>query len=299
MNIDHLALFIRIASTQNIRQAGEELGLSAAVASSYLQKLEENLGTRLVHRTTRKVALTEEGHGFLPHAQDILDSIENARYAVGAGQAEPQGLLRVTAPASFARQHLITPLVEFMQQHPKVRIDLSLSDSIVDLVEGGFDLAIRNAKLKDSNLIARKLAKDRRMLCASPDYIAQRGSPSYPEDLQSHECVNLRGLDSWQFTTPEGPLSVKVTSRFKTDNGEAMRDACVAGLGIAINSTWNVWQHLKRGELIPVLSDYPLVAETAIWALYPTNRQLAPKVRRLIDFLSEWFGDEPYWDKEV
>ncbi|BFM10670.1 LysR family transcriptional regulator [Simiduia litorea] len=296
MNIDHVRLFVRLAYTQNISSAGQALGLSPAVASSYVGKLEHSLGVRLLHRTTRKVSLTEEGLAFLPHAEDVLASVEAARAAVGAGQLSPQGTLRVAAPASFGRMHLVPALPSFLARYPDLNVDFKLSDSIVDLVEGGFDVAIRNAELRDSTLIARKMAPDKRILCASPSYLAQHGQPVTPEDLLAHQCINLLGLENWQLSTPRGPVVIKTGGAFRTDNGEAMRDACISGLGISINATWSVYQHLARGELVPVLEDFPLARETAIWAVYPSSRLLAPKVRAFIDYFADYFGDIPYWD---
>lgn len=296
MNIGHLKLFVRLATTLNISQAGQELNLSPAVASAHINKLEQTLGVRLVHRTTRKVSLTEEGLAFLPHAQEVLASVEAARAAVGAGSLAPQGTLRVSAPASFGRMHLVPQLNQFLQRFPQISVDLRLSDSIVDLVEGGFDIAIRNAALKDSTLVARKLATDRRLLMASPEYLAAHGEPKSPQDLVNHNCIQLLGLDTWQFEAADGVVSIKAHGNVRTDNGEALRDACVAGIGITINSTWSAYQHLQQGTLVPILSDYPLLSETAIWAVYPSTRMLAPKVRAFIDYFANCFGDSPYWD---
>ena len=297
MNLEHLNLFVRIATLQNISQAGADLGLSAAVASAQLQKLESTLGVRLLHRSTRNVTLSEEGEAFLPHAKEVLASAEAARAAVGAGSSAPSGTLRMTASASFGRQHLIPAIASFMEKFEQVEVDLRLSDTIVDLVEGGFDLALRNAPLKDSTLVARRLARDRRIICASPDYLQKYGTPEHPQDLTRHYSVSLHTVDCWSFTTPDGPLQVHPLTRFRTDNGEAMRDACCAGLGVTINSTWNCYQHLRDGRLVEVLADYPLEHEAGVWAVYPTSRLLAPKVRAMIDHLLAWFGDTPYWDR--
>lgn len=296
MNIEHLKLFIRLAATSNISKAGKELNLSPAVASAHINKLEEGLGARLVHRTTRKVSLTEEGVAFLPHAEEVLASIEAARASVGVGDLSPKGILRVTAPSSFGRMHLVPQLKGFLGRYPDLNIDLHLSDAMVDLVEGGFDVAIRNADLKNSTLIARKLANDNRWLYAAPEYIEQYGQPQTPQELRDHRCINLVGLEGLTFSTDSGPVNVKTRGVFRTDNGEALRDACVSGLGIAISSTWSVYQHLQRGELVRVLPDFPLVSGAAIWAVYPSSRLLAPKVRAFIDYLSQCYGEPPYWE---
>ncbi len=296
MNIEHLKLFVRLATTNNISLAGRDLGLSSAVASTHINKLEEGLGVRLVHRTTRKVSLTEEGRAFLPHAENVLASVEAACASVGAGNLSPSGTLRVSASASFGRMHLMPALKGFLSRYPDLFIDFRFSDSIVDLVEGGFDIAIRNAELKDSTLIARKLLPDKRIVCASPDYLAKFGEPHSPHDLHGHQCINLTGIENWVFAAPGGQLSIKTKGRLRIDNGEAVRDACINGLGITISSTWNIYQHLERGELVQILQDYPLICDTAIWAVYPSSRLLAPKVRAFIDYFVEHFGNTSYWD---
>ena len=300
MNIEHLRLFVRVASTHNISQAGQELGLSPPVASMHISKLEESLGARLVHRTTRKVSLTEEGMAFLPHAEEVLQSVDAARASVGsAAGGLPQGTLRITAPASFGRMHLIPALKGFLAQYPELSVDIRLTDSIIDLVEGGFDVAIRNAELQDSTLIARKLAVDKRIMCASPDYISAYGKPSSPQDLKNHLCINHAGLEGWRFTTSEGVQNIKVKGNIRVDHGEAVRDASVNGMGIAMCATWIAYEHLKRGELVQVLEDYPLVDEAALWAIYPSSRLLAPKVRAFVDYFAQHFGSPPYWDLEL
>lgn len=296
MNIEHLKLFVRITSTQNISLAGKELGLSAAVASSHINKLEESLGVRLIHRTTRKVSITEEGRAFLPYAEDVIAGVEAARASVGAGTISPSGTLRVTAPVSFGRLHLVPLLNGFLSRYPNVKLELRLSDTIVDMVDGGFDIAIRNAELKDSSLIARKLAPDTRIVCASPEYLEQFGEPKTPEELQSHQCLNLIGLDRWVFNMSDRQVSINPKGHFRTDHGETVRDACAAGLGITINSRWCAYQLITEGKLIPILNDYPLVSKTAIWALYPSSRLIAPKVKGFIDYLQERFGKTPYWE---
>lgn len=299
MNPDHLKLFVRLASTRNISMAGAELGLSPAVASAHISKLEQALGVRLVHRTTRKVSLTEEGQAFLPHAEDVLASVEAARAAVGVGESSPSGTLRIAAPASFGRMHLLPALQGFMARYPDLNLDLRFSDTLTDLVEGGFDVAIRNAALSDSSLVARKLAADTRIVCASPDYLQRYGEPQTPQQLAHHQCISLAGIESWSFDSDTGPIAVRVKGRLRADNGEVVRDACVAGLGLSINSRWSIYQHLARGELVQVLDDFPLRTDTAIWALYPSSRLLAPKVRAFIDYLSEYFGETPYWEEAV
>ncbi len=296
MNTHYLHLFVRIAATKNISSAGKELGLSPAVASSHMNKLESDLGVKLLHRTTRQVSLTEEGHAFLPYAEDVLADIDSARAAIGSGHIEPTGTLRITAPASFGRMHLVPALNVFLERYPQLNLDLRLSDTILDMVEGGFDISIRNSALHDSSFVATKLASDKRLLFASPSYLERFGSPTIPEDLLQHRCITLPALDSWHFDTPTGKKSIKNQSQLRIDNGEAIRDACLNGYGITICSQWCAYEYVQRGELVPVLTDYPLVSNTAIWAVYPSTRLLAPKVRLFIDFLKQHFGRKPYWE---
>lgn len=299
MNLAHVHLFVRIAYLQNISQAGLELNLSAAVASLHLSKLESFLGVRLINRTTRKISLTQEGLAFLPHAEDLLSSVEAAKASVGSEHETLIGTLRIAAPASFGRMHLLPVLEKFMDQYQQIKIDLQLSDRIVDLVEGGFDVAIRNSALKDSSLIARKIVNDRRVLCASPEFIRQYGQPKTPEELHNFNCLTLIDMEHWSFDIGNQTTKIKVKGNFRTDNGEAIRDACVRGLGLTINSTWSAYQSLVSGELIEVMPTYPVSSNTAIWAVYPSSRLLAPKVRAFIDHIVKYFEGEPYWDKAL
>ncbi len=296
MNIEHLRLFVRIASTHNISQAGKELGLSAPVASMHINKLEESIGARLIHRTTRKVSLTEEGETLLPYAEKIISSVDTAQATVGKGSACPKGTLRITAPASFGRLHLIPALKDFLAQYPELSVDIHLNDTMVDLINGGFDVAIRNADLKDSSFIAKKLATDKRIMCASPDYIHTYGMPQHPSELKQHVCIKHTGLESWVFKTPEGIEHIKAKGRIRVDQGEAVRDAAIDGMGIAMCATWIAYQHLKEGSLVQVLDKYTLIDDSAIWAIYPSSRLLAPKVRAFINYFSLYYGKPPYWD---
>lgn len=297
MNNEHLRLFVRIAVTQNISTAGNDLGLSPPVASMHINKLEDELGVKLLYRTTRKVSLTEEGREFLPHAEEVLNAVDSARASVGAGSFTPQGTIRVAAPSSFARMHIVPALKGFVEQYPALKIDLRQSDSIVDMVEGGFDIAIRNASLNDSTLVARKLTGDLRIVCASPEYIAKHGEPSTPQELLNHQCITLSNLDTWQFNTPDGVKKIKVKGAIRIDNGESIRDVSINGAGITLSSMWCAYKALKKGQLVQILKDYPLESDTAIWAVYPSSRLLAPKVRAFIEYFKAYYGDTPYWQE--
>jgi DNA-binding transcriptional LysR family regulator len=291
-----VALFVRAALLANVSAAGREFGLSAAVASARLAQLERLLGARLLHRTTRRISLTQDGEIFMTRAQTLLDAAAAARASVGRAQTEPQGRLRVSMPSSFGRQHVSPAMPEFLRRYPGVSVDLRLSDHIVDLVDAGVDLAIRLGALKYSTLVAKRLAANRRVICCAPAYLAERGVPHHPAELAQHECMILSDQHTWAFETPAGRLDVRVGGRLATDNGEVIRDALLAGFGVALKSTWDVAPYLRSGELVTILDSYPLAETVAIWAVYPSRAFVPPKTLALIDFLTTHFGDPPYWD---
>jgi DNA-binding transcriptional LysR family regulator len=293
-----VALFVRAALLTNVSAAGREFGLSPAVASARIAQLEKLLGARLLHRTTRRISLTQDGEVFMTRAEALLDAAAAARASVGRALAEPQGRLRVSMPSSFGRQHVSPVISKFLRRYPGVAVDLRLTDQVVDLVDAGIDVAIRVGALKDSSLVARRLAVNRRVLCAAPAYLAAHGTPHHPTDLVWHECIILSEQRDWRFVTPAGPLDVRVSGRLVTDNGEVIRDALLAGFGIALKSTWDVAPHLRSGELVSVLGSYPLADDVAIWAVYPSRAFMPPKTLAFIDFVAAQFGDPPYWDRE-
>jgi DNA-binding transcriptional LysR family regulator len=204
--------------------------------------------------------------------------------------------LRVSMPSSFGRQHVSPAIPEFLRRYPGVSVDLRLSDHVVDLVDAGVDLAIRLGALKDSTLVAKRLAANRRVICCAPAYLAERGVPHHPAELAQHECMILSDQHTWAFETPAGRLDVRVGGRLATDNGEVIRDALLAGFGVALKSTWDVAPYLRSGELVTILDSYPLAETVAIWAVYPSRAFVPPKTLALIDFLITHFGDPPYWD---
>ena len=299
MNIEDLRLFLRVTSLASLSAAGRELGLSPAATSKRIAQLEAELHSRLLHRTTRQVRLTEEGAALHSHAQRIVAEADAACAAVGAGDHTPRGLLRATVPASFGRQHISPVVPAFLDRYPDLSIDLHLTDSVVDIIEDGFDVAIRIGALPDSTLVARRLAPVRRVICAAPSYLSRHGAPDRPENLRDHSCVLVGDQRVWVFETPDGPQTIRVAGRLRTNNGEVLRDAVVGGAGIALKSTWDIGHHLQNGDLTVLLRDYPISTEVAVWALYPSARYLAPKVRAFIDFFAERFGPNPYWDEGV
>ena len=288
-----LRLFLRIAELGSVSAAAHDLTLSPASASARLIKLEATIGVRLFNRTTRAVSLTTDGEAFLPYVQNSIETLETGLSAVRGQGAAAQGLLRMTMPGSFGRMYVIPVLSEFQSRYPHVSLDLRLSDEVLDVVEGAYDLIIRNAILADSSLIVRKLAADRRLLVASPTYLERYGIPSTPDELIEHQCVILAENNRWKF---ENGQTVTVPRSFTVNDGEAIRKLIEQGMGIGIKSVWNASDSLKSGLLVEVLPDFPLVTETSIWLLYPSRRFVAPKVRAMIDFLMEKFQSVPPWE---
>lgn len=283
-----MRVFVAVVDAGSFVSAAEGLGISKAAVSRYVSDLEQRLRVRLMHRTTRKLSLTQEGEVFLARCREILASIEDSEAELSTRTAGASGLLKVSVPVSFGIKHLAPLWSEFLEAHPRVSLDVQLADRVVDLVEEGFDLAVRIARLADSSLVSRKLASTRLVLCASPDYLRRRGAPQHPSALAQHDVVGYSLLamgDQWQFTGPEGPVSVKVRPRLWTNNGDTCIAAAVRGAGIQLQPTFLVARELADGHLVEVLEQYRSV-ELGIYAVYPTRKFVLPKVRALLDFLS-------------
>ncbi|SIO11304.1 LysR family transcriptional regulator [Vannielia litorea] len=299
METDNLRLFVMAAERLNISAAGRELGLAPAVASARLAKLEQELGVELLRRTTRKVALSIEGADFLPYAREILAQAEAARAALGGVGAGPQGTLRFAAPSSFAQLHIMPLLPEFHDRYPELTLDLRLSDTRFDAIEGSFDLALRSAPLAESSLKGRKLSEDRRVLCAAPRYLEQHGMPETPEALHAHRFISWRRPDRRELIGPEGatvPLDPRaMTCRVLVDDGAAQREATLAGAGLSINSLWSVAHEIAAGRLVRVLPDWRSNDRSVLWLVYPRSNVLTPKTRTFIDFLVEHLGGRSDW----
>jgi len=294
MDVLSLRLFLRIAALGGVTAAARDLSLSPASASARLVKLEETVGFRLFNRTTRAVSLTTDGEVFLPYAQQTVETLETGLSAVRGESSEPQGLLRIAMPGSFGRMYVLSLLAEFQAQYPLVSLDLRLSDEVLDVVEGAYDLIIRNSSLEDSRLIVRKLAIDRRILVASPHYLERRGVPTAPEDLAAHQFVILGESTRCKF---ENGQTVNVPYSSIVNDGEAMRKMIEHGMGIGMKSVWNVSESLQSGLLVEVLPAFPLVTEASLWLLYPSRRIIAPKVLAMIAFLLEQFHPVPPWER--
>jgi len=299
MDTDHLRLFVRAAERLNISAAGRELGLAPAVASARLAKLETELGVELLRRTTRKVSLSLEGADFLPYAREILAQSEAAQAALGGTDVGPQGTLRFAAPSSFAQRHIMPLLPEFHSLFPDLTLDLRLSDTNFDAIEGSFDLALRSAPLADSSLKGRKLSDDTRVLCASPSYLETHGTPTHPSDLLNHRFIAWSNLEPRELLSAEGEIAKldprAVTCRTIVDDGDAQREATVSGVGISISSLWNVEHEIAVGRLVRVLPDWSLNEATVLWLVYPRSNVLTPKTRIFIDFLIGRLGNRSGW----
>ncbi|NKJ40499.1 LysR family transcriptional regulator [Rhizobium sp. SG570] len=296
-NLGDLEIFASVVATGSMSLAGRALGFSPAVISKRIKRLEDRLGTRLLQRTTRQISLTEAGQGFYDRVLAILAGLEEAEAYIAGRSAQMQGTLKISAPTSFGRLHIAPHLISFMQAHPELAINLVLSDEFVDIVGGGYDLAIRIAELTDSSLVARRLAPVRRVLCASPAYIATHGMPEDIEDLRRHTCLPAHNHDPWRLDGPKGGLTFRPEGKLITNSSEVIREAVIAGLGIALRSTWDVGPELRDGRLVQVLPAYEGSHNVTLSAVYPSRQFLPAKVRVFIDFLTELYGPLPYWER--
>ena len=290
MDPDDLRLFLRTAANGNLSAAGRALGLSPAVASKRMANLEKRLGVTLLHRTTRHVSLTPQGQIFEQHARRVLDEIEGALAALGHENQEPEGVLSVTAPATLARIHIAPAIAEFLAAYPKIELDVRLADSVLDIQQLGIDVALRIGALQDSQLIARKIAPSPRVLCASPAYLAKHGTPLRPDDLGTHNCMWMTNSPTWTLKDGDKPIRIKVSGNLHTNSGDLLRQAALIGLGITIKSIWDVEDLFRTGKLVPVLPDFPVISDAAIWAVYQPQRFVPAKIRAFIDFFADRFA---------
>ncbi len=300
MDTQDLILFVRTVELGSLSGAGRDLRMSPAVVSSRIQRLENQLGLRLLNRTTRQVNLTPDGETFFEHCLKILEQVDAAEDAVSARRDRPGGALKVSASNAFARRHIAPHIPAFVKKHPDIQIQLVASDRFANFVEEKIDIAIRVGEMRDSSLIVRQLARNVRVLCASPSYLETSPALSVPSDLEAHNCLLLRFPGSqqfqWTLKTPEGtPTTPAIHGAMDSDNGEILTDWCLDNRGIALKSLWEVGPYLRDGRLQVVLADYPPTPHS-VHALYPHARFLPPRVRAFIDFMVETIGDTPYWE---
>lgn len=287
MDTINLEVFVAAVSERSLSGAARRLKLTPMAVTRRIAALEHEIGIRLIHRSTRAISLTSEGEAFLPFALEILETHEAARAALNPSGSGASGLLRVSAPVTLGRK-VIMPLVpHLLQAHPSLRIDLGLSDALVDIVSSGVDVAIRIAPLKDSSLVARHLADNPKHLYASPSYLAARGKPASLQELEAHECLTFSDATHWKFHVGEQDCTVRTSSRFSSSGVDGFLAACTAGLGIARLSWWDAWDDVRSGALVRI--DLPGVKpqDLSVWAVYPTRRQVLPKLQVFLDALKD------------
>ncbi len=299
---EELQTFTAVVESGNFSAAAERLNLAKSAVSRRIGELEARLGVQLLNRTTRRLSLTDAGHTFYEHCARLLGDLAEAEQAVASGQAALGGRIRMAAPLSFGLLHLEPALSEFLLAHPDVELDLDLSDRQINLVEEGFDLAIRIGELSDSTLVAKRLAPIHFVNCASPEYLRQHGTPSTPQELINHYGLAYGYISTgqqWTFVGDDGSTTtVKVRPRMRANNGDALQQAAIAGLGVLAGPTFIAYRAVAAGQLQVIMPGYRM-ASMAAFAIYPSRRHLPQRVRVLIDFLAERLGDEPYWDQEM
>ena len=295
--ISDLDIFARVARTGNMSMAGREMGLSPAVVSKRISLLEDRLGARLFQRTTRQLTLTETGEGYFKRVVDILSLVEEAEDYVSRRNTKPRGLLKISAPTSFSRLHITPHLPAFLTRYPDIEIDMHLTDNFVDIIREGFDLAIRIGELEDSSLVAKKLASERRVICAAPSYLTSTGAPKTLADLDAHNCLLAGAQDMWRLEGPDGPCDIRVRGNMRSNSADFIRSAVTQGLGLALRATWDIGPELERGELHVVMPDYKGTSKNAIYAVYPCREFMPAKVNAFIEFFGDILEKDPAWIK--
>jgi DNA-binding transcriptional LysR family regulator len=290
----------RVAALGSFSAAARSLGMSQTMVTRHVDAIEDRLGARLFHRTTRRLTLTEAGQGYLQAAERILAEVDEAESAASASVSEPRGTLRLNLPLAFGLRQAVPAIAGFAALHPALTIDIGLTDRFIDLVEEGWDLALRIGQLRDSSLVARRLAPIRTALCASPAYLVRHGMPKTLADLAAHNCLGYTlptpaGADRWRFGR-NGEVEVAVSGTFRANNGDALRAAALAGIGIIYQPTFLYADDIREGRLLPVILDRPPFQFAAAYAVYAPTRHVPAKVRRFIDFLAERWAGEPPWD---
>ncbi len=300
--ISSIPVFVAVVENSGFAAAARKLGVSKSAVSKRITQLEARLGAQLLHRSTRKLSLTEAGERYFAHAIEALSAAREAEDAVLELQGEPKGRLKINAPMSFGRLHVAPLVADFMLHHSKIEIDMIMDDRVVDLIEGGFDMAIRAGTLPDSALVARKLAPCRNVLCAAPSYLERRGIPDEPRDLTDHNCLHyayFSDFHEWTFIGAQEPIKVQTNGSYQVNNSEALLEAVIGGLGIGRLPTFIAGPPIATGRLVHLLKDYRMLEQT-IYAIFPERRHLPLKVRAFVDYLLQQFGGtQPYWDDDA
>jgi DNA-binding transcriptional LysR family regulator len=288
-----MAVFAAVVDAGSFVGASEELDISKAVVSRLVAELENRLGVRLLHRTTRKLSMTEEGQTFYARCKSLLADVEEAEAEVMTQTGQARGVLKLNVPVTFGILNLAPLWGDFLSQNPAVTLDVTLSDRVVDLVEEGYDLAVRIGRLSSSSLVSRQLSSSRLVLCASPAYLLRQTKPTHPSHLTTHSIIAYSLLsigDHWEFTGPKGMVKVKVTPRMKTNSGDTCLRAALDGHGIILQPSFIVNQYLESEQLVEILPSYKSI-EFGIYAVYASRHNVSPKIRILIDYLVRAFKD--------
>lgn len=284
MQWEGISEFVNVAETESFTQASKKLAISTAQVSRQINALEQRLNIKLFYRTTRKVSLTEEGRVFYQHCRGVLDGLDAAERAITNLQSTPQGKIKLTAPVTYGELHILPLINDFMQQYTDIEVTAYLSNQQLDLVDEGFDLAIRLGKLSDSSMMAKKLTERTNFVCASPAYLEKYGIPHSLSELNKHNCL-LGTRDYWHFSNAGKEKNIRVAGKLRCNSGSVLVDAALKGLGIVQLPDYYIKEHLTNGNLITLLDNYKAPDE-GIWAIYPQNRHLSPKIRLLVDYLS-------------
>ena len=299
--ITGMQIFVRVAALGSLSAAARSLGISQTMATKHVGAIEERLGVKLLHRTTRRLTLTEAGRRYLESVERILVEVEEAEATASAERVEVQGMLRVNAPLSFGFREVAPLMAEFSRLHPAVTVDLGLNDRFVDLIEEGWDVAVRIGRMQASTMIARRIAPCRLVVCGSPVYFAERGTPRTVAELSGHNCLGYTlsqalGPTEWSFGI-DGKVKMPIKGNLRVNNGDALVAAAVAGQGIIYEPTFVAGDELRAGRLVPLTLDHSALELPGIFAVYPANRHPPAKVRAFVDFLVQRFGTSPPWDR--
>jgi len=291
LDLQQLSSFLAVVRAGSFVGAADAMALSKAAVSRHVADLEAQLGVRLLHRTTRRLSLTDDGQRFHDQAVELVAALQELEAQTAATGGEAAGLLRINAPVTFGNLHLAPLWPRFIAAHPKVSLDITLNDRVVDLVDEGYDVAIRISRLADSQIVSRRLATTRIVLCASPGYLEKHGTPTHPRDLAEHQVFAYSywsGGDDWRFTGPDGEVGVRVKPRIHTNSGDTCRAAALEDQGVVLQPDFLVGADIKRGTLVRLMPEYHSI-ELGIFALFPTRKHLPLKTRHLVDFLVEEF----------
>lgn len=300
-NVTGLAVFAKVVEFESFSRAAEDLGLSKSAVSKQIAGLEERLGARLLNRTTRRLSVTNAGARLFERCQSIVAEIEAAELEAGQLHSRPAGILRVTAGMSLGHLHLAPALSTFLESYPELDVELALNDRIVDLIDEGYDLALRIGELEASSLMQRRLSDIRLLTVASPSYLENHGEPKHPSELVSHTCISYSYVwagGAWRFSVPDRTNRVRINPRIQVNNGDAIARMAEAGSGITQLPTFLMHEAIRDGRLKPILAEFeppPL----GLYAIYPQSRNLSVKVRVFIDFLAKHFAGTPYWDESI